>query len=184
MIAAANASMISSVSVSIDSVESSSARKMPASAAIDVPSAHENCEVSPGRAPLSAASSRLSTTARIATPRRVRYRSSRIPSASSSPATIVISRYQGRNVCPMLNPSLPKNVPTDRVSPGSQNVAARPIRKSIRPIVTTSCDTNGAVVRRRMKTRSITAPINGAATSTVSRSATIVWMPALIFSSQ
>ncbi len=84
----------------------------------------------------------------------------------------------------MLKPSLPKNVPTDRVSFGSQNVAASPMRKSIRPIVTTICDTSGAVVRRRMKTRSMNAPRSGAATSTVSNRATNVWMPALIFSSQ
>ena len=39
---------------------------MPAIAAIDVPSAHANIDVRPGRAPLSAARSRWSTTARIA----------------------------------------------------------------------------------------------------------------------
>ena len=56
-----------------DSVLSSSARKIPAIAAIDVPSIHENVETRARDARRSApASSRLSTTARIATPSRVR----------------------------------------------------------------------------------------------------------------
>ena len=72
MIAAANASTMKRVSVSTLRLLSSSARKMPATADIDVPSAHANCDVRPGRAPLSAARPRLSTTARIETPRRLR----------------------------------------------------------------------------------------------------------------
>ena len=83
MIAAANAERISNVSVCTSRVASSSARKMPATAAIDEPSAHENIETRPGLMPLSPASSRLSTTARIATPRRVR--ESRIFNPSARP---------------------------------------------------------------------------------------------------
>ena len=48
MMAAANAAMINSVRVCTSRVASSSARKMPATAAIDDPSAHENIET--GRA--------------------------------------------------------------------------------------------------------------------------------------
>ena len=48
MIAAANASTMKSVSVSTLRLLSSSARKMPAIADIDVPSAHANCDVRPG----------------------------------------------------------------------------------------------------------------------------------------
>ena len=65
MIAAANAERISSVRVWTSRVASSSARKMPAIAAIEEPSAHENIETRPGWMPLRPASSRLSTTARI-----------------------------------------------------------------------------------------------------------------------
>ncbi len=92
MIAAANASTMSSVNVSMLSVLSSSARKMPAIAAIEAPRAHEVAETRPGRTPLSPARSRLSTTARIATPIRVRYSTKRSPMAIAMPATIVISR--------------------------------------------------------------------------------------------
>ena len=63
---------------------------------------------------------------------------------------------------------MPKNVGIWRVRLlGSQMPTARPIRKSIRPMVTTSCATSGAPASRRIRMRSISAPRIGAATSTV-----------------
>ncbi len=107
-----------------------------------------------------------------------------MPIASSAPATIVITRNQGTNVPLRSKPSLPKNVGTALVVPGSQIVAVRPTRNNIRPSVTTSWETSGAVDSRRMNNRSIDAPITGAATSTVKASATSVCMPAVTLSSQ
>ena len=71
MIAAANVSTMKSVSVSTRS-PTFGARRIPAMAAIIEPNAHASAETRPGRTPLSPASSRLSTTARIATPVRLR----------------------------------------------------------------------------------------------------------------
>ncbi len=71
MIAAAKASTMKRVSASTRR-PMFGARRIPAIAAIVEPSAHANAEIRPGRTPLSAASSRLSTTARMATPVRLR----------------------------------------------------------------------------------------------------------------
>ena len=109
MIAAANAARINSVSVCTSRVASSSAKKMPAIAAIDEPSAHENIDTRPGLMPLRPASSRLSTTARMATPRRVRDNTILRPSASPSPTTMVMNRDHGISVSPIWKPLVPKN---------------------------------------------------------------------------
>ena len=78
----------------------------------------------------------------------------------------------------MLNPLLPKNVGmTCCVVLGFQTDAARPMRPSIRPIVTTSWATIGESVRYRMIPRSMSTPMTGAATSTVSRIPTMVGSP-------
>ena len=69
--AAANALMISSVSASTWSPSSGTSR-MPEIAAIDDPIAHASIEAASGRAPWRPARLRLSTTARIVTPMRVR----------------------------------------------------------------------------------------------------------------
>ncbi len=71
MIAAANASTMKSVNTSTRN-PTLGASRMPAIAAIDEPRAHANDDTRPGRTPCNAASSRLSTTARIATPVRLR----------------------------------------------------------------------------------------------------------------
>ncbi len=185
MIAAANAAMISNVSVCTSRVASSSARKMPATAAIDEPSAHENIETRPGLMPLRPASSRLSTTARMATPRRVR--ESRIFETDGErrgPTTIVMKRDHGINVWPIWKPLVPKKRSMCRVSCGSQIRPARPMRMSMRPTVVTICATSGASDIARIRSRSMIAPMSGAATNTVSSSATKVWMPQLTWSSQ
>ena len=177
MMAAANAARMSRVRVCTSRVASSSARKMPATAAIADPSAHENMETRPGRTPFRPASSRLSTTARMATPRRVRDSRTLSPSASPSPTTIVMKRDHGIRVSPSWNPEVPKNRSMCRVSCGSQMSPARPMSMSMRPIVVTNWATSGASAIARMSTRSMTAPMSGAATNTVSRSATKVCTP-------
>ena len=97
---------------------------------------------------------------------------------------MVMKRYQGMKVVPRLNPSVPKNVVMLGVSLGSQTFNAKPIMASIRPMVTTSCATSGASHIRRMRTRSTSAPNNGAATSTVSPTATSVFHPRWTLNSQ
>ena len=177
MIAAANAARISRVSVCTSRVASSSARKMPATAAIDDPSAHENIETRPGLIPLRPASSRLSTTARMATPRRVRDSSTLSPSARPRPTTIVMKRDHGISVSPIWKPDVPKKRSMCRVSCGSQISPASPMSANIRPMVVTSWATSGASAIARMSVRSINAPMSGAATNTVSSRAMNVWMP-------
>ena len=113
-------------------------------AAMPDPSAHENMDTRPGLTPFRPASSRLSTTARMATPRRVRDRRNFNPTASSSPVTIVMKRDQGMSVWPIMNPSVPKKRSIRRGVCGFQRMAARPMRASIRPMVVTICATSGA----------------------------------------
>jgi hypothetical protein len=90
------------------------------------------------------------------------------------------------NVLPMLKPLVPKNVGMTRcvLLLGFQTDAARPIRPSIRPIVTTSWATIGESVRNRMIPRSMSTPISGAATSTVSKIPTMVGSPMSTLNSQ
>ena len=77
----------------------------------------------------------------------------------------------------MLTPLVPKNVGITCCVLGFQIDAARPIRASVRPMVTTSWATNGESVRNRMIPRSMSTPMSGAATSTVSRIPTMVGSP-------
>ena len=81
---------------------------------------------------------------------------------------------------------MPKNVGIERPTEfGSQKVTARPISASIRPIVTTSLATRGASVSRRISTRSMAAPNNGAKMNTVMSSANGSWaLPQSTFSCQ
>ena len=100
------------------------------------------------------------------------------------PAAMVMNRYHGMNVSPMWNPVVPKNVPMLRVVFGFQMIAARPMRASITPIVVTSWATRGASASGRIRNRSRKTPNSGAATRTVRRKATSVWMPRSTLSSQ
>ncbi len=90
---------------------------------------------------------------------------------------MVIARNHGTKVEPTSKPSIPKKVGIVRLSLGFQIVTASPIRATMRPIVTTSCATNGASVRRRMSTRSTTAPSTGATPATVISTASRVGTP-------
>ena len=134
--------------------------------------------------PLRPASSRLSTTARMATPRRVRESTILSPTASPSPTTMVMNRDHGISVSPMWKPLVPKNRSMWRVSCGSQISPARPMRASMRPTVVTICATRGAFDIARIKRRSMIAPMSGAATNTVSSRAMKVWMPQSSWSCQ
>ena len=55
---------------------------------------------------------------------------------------------------------------------------------SMSPTVVTICATSGASDMARIKTRSMIAPISGAATNTVNKSAMKVWMPQSTWSCQ
>ena len=90
---------------------------------------------------------------------------------------MVMKRDHGMRVSPMLKPLVPKNRLMWRVSWGSQIRPARPMSASMRPMVVTICATSGASAMARMSTRSMSAPMIGAATNTVSNSATKVWIP-------
>ncbi len=91
MIAAAKASTMNSVSTSTRN-PTLGARRIPAIAAIDDPSAHANDDTRPGRTPCSAASSRSSTTARMATPVRLRWSNRRRKTATRIATTMVTKR--------------------------------------------------------------------------------------------
>ena len=97
---------------------------------------------------------------------------------------MVMKRDHGMSVSPMLKPLVPKKRLMWRVSCGSQSNPARPISANIRPMVVTICATRGASAIARMSTRSMAAPMSGAATNTVSNSATRVCIPHCTWSCQ
>jgi hypothetical protein len=92
MMAAANASTMKNVRVEASSALSSSARKMPASAAIAEPRAQAVMVADAGRAPFRTVSSRLSTTARIVMPSRVWWSRKRSTRATAMPVAMVTIR--------------------------------------------------------------------------------------------
>ena len=93
--AAAAKAMMTTLFKVAGSSPSSGAMRMPPSAPIMEPSAHEVDDTTLGRAPLRAASSRLSTTARIAVPIRVRRSKNRMDTAMAIATTNTMSRCQG-----------------------------------------------------------------------------------------
>ena len=93
------------------------------------------------------------------------------------PTTMVMKRDHGMSVSPIWKPLVPKNRLMWRVSWGSQIRPARPMRASIKPMVVTIWATSGASAIARISTRSMSAPMIGAATNTVSSRATNVWIP-------
>jgi hypothetical protein len=185
MIAAANASTMKSVSTSTRS-PTVGARRIPAIAAIDDPSAHANPETRPGRTPCNAASCRSSTTARIATPVRLRYRRRRRKTATRIATTMVMNRCHVSTTSPMSIPCLSarNSGSGGAIEFSSQIVAARPMRKNMRPIVTTSFTTRGVSTRRRINAQSTNAPNSGATISTTNTIATHAGQPWLIRTSQ
>ena len=177
---------ISSVSVCTSRVASSSARKMPAIAAIDEPSAHENIDTAAGldaveRGELAVVDDR----AHRDTEAGARAGGTCRPTASAEPDD---DRDEARPRHERLADAGTRSCRRTRSMCarllGSQIRPARPMSASMRPIVVTICATSGASARRRMRTRSISAPMSGAATNTVSNSATKVWIPQLTCSSQ
>ncbi len=84
--------MMSRVSTVVDMSAVSGAIRIPASAASEQPRAHAKLDSTVERAPPSAASSRLSTTARMATPMRVRNSRIRRPIANATATMMVMKR--------------------------------------------------------------------------------------------
>ena len=82
---------------------------------------------------------------------------------------MVMNRDHGISVSPIWKPLVPKNRLMCRVSCGSQISPASPMSMSMRPTVVTICATSGASAIARIKTRSMIAPMIGAATNTVNR---------------
>ena len=98
---------------------------------------------------------------------------------------MVMKRCHVRTTSPMSMPCVSaKNSGSGEMAFSSQMVDARPIRKNISPMVTTSCTTSGACTNRRINTRSMTAPKSGATISTTNTSATHAGHPWLIRTSQ
>ena len=169
--AAANAVMIRNVSVVVDMSAVSGASRMPASAASEQPSAHAKLESTDDRAPPSAARSRLSTTARIAIPMRVRNNKMRRPIASATATMIVMKRCHVSSTSPMWKPFPSKSCGIECAVFWFQIMFAIPINANNRPTVTMSCTTRGLPCRWRMIARSSPIPISGAITSTTSGTA-------------
>ncbi len=156
--AAENAVMTSSVSVVVDMSAVSGASRMPASAASEHPRAHATLESSVDRAPPRAASSRLSTTARIATPMRVRNSRMRRPMASATATTMVMNRCHVSRTSPMWKPRPAKSAGIVCASCWFQIMFARPINANMRPTVTMSWTTSCLPCRCRMIVRSSSDP--------------------------
>ena len=150
----------------------SGAMRIPARAASPLPRAHAVDDSRLARAPLSSVRSRLSTTARIATPVRVRNMKTRSASAMAMAATITMKRCHRIFAGPMSNPPDPKKWSTERASVAGQNFPTSTRKNTIKPTVTMSCTTSGAVCRRRIRIRSSTTPTSGASTQTTRSRAT------------
>ena len=132
------------------------------------PSDHEAPEMTEDLAPVRPARLRLSTTARIEMPRRVRYSRNRSATATRRAITTVMMRCQVATTSPRCTPLVPsKKWGTLRGDLGVQIVRVMPMKVSIRPTVTMSCTTSAASRSRRMITRSRAIPIAGAMMSRV-----------------
>ena len=168
----------------VDMSAVSGAIRIPANAATEQPSAQAKLESTDERAPSSAASSRLSTTARIAMPIRVRTKRMRNPIASATATMIVMNRCQVSNTSPMWNPRPAKSCGIECALFWFQIMFARPTNAKSNPTVTMSCTTSCLPCRWRMIARSSPIPSNGAMTSTTSGSATACGTPCATVSSQ
>ncbi len=80
--------------------------------------------------------------------------------------TIMANRCQVTRKSPMSNPSPGQKKLTERARLASQIWPVRVRKNTIRPTVTISCTTSGAVRRRRMIKMSRTTPSSGATSST------------------
>ncbi len=140
--AAANDVMISSVSGPLVDMPVSGASRIPESAASEQPSAHEKLETLDDRAPARLARPRLSTTARIATPRRVRNSRMRRPMARPTASPTVRSRAYVSTTPATWKPFWPNRVGIVWLRFWSQIMLARPMNANMSPTVTRSCTTS------------------------------------------
>ena len=143
--------------------------RMPASAASIDPSAQLSAEHAVRVAPLSAARSRLSTTARIATPILVRKSRMRSPTATTMAAPNTMKLCHGIWMEPtlVLWPSKNSGNLACTVSGGQITVASW-MRATSSPTDTTILVIVDASCRRRMMTRSMNTPSTGAKTNSTS----------------
>ena len=153
------------------SSDNDGASRIPASAASAEPVAQLHTPTNAGRVPLSSANSRLSTTARMATPIRVPNNSARSPTATRPVSATTVTWCQVTYTDESWNPDWPKN-PGKRRASGFQMFTAKPMRNSVRPIVTTSDVATDTPWSRRIRNRSISAPASGATTRTTTNNAT------------
>jgi hypothetical protein len=156
----------------------------PASDAITDPITHASCDTRSGRAPFSAASSGLSTTARIATPTRLRNRTTRRVAATASVTPRTITWWADTFTSKTRNLVPGKNSATRRVSVPGHTVVAMPYSSTSSPTVTTSDTPVGLPARGRISTFSMTIPKSGANTASTSSSDGHVPQPQSTFACQ
>ncbi len=139
-IAAANALITSRVRrVELSEPPWNGVIRMPASAESATPSIQLTSETRSGRTPLSSSNGRSSTTARIDTPTRVRYSSTRNPTASAIATTRIVRSCQSRTTPNQVTLwSAPKNGWIECDSVGFHTQFARTIAASSTEIGTTS----------------------------------------------
>ncbi len=98
---------------------------------------------------------------------------------------IVMNRCHVSTTLPMSMPCLSaKNSGSGEIEVSSQIVVARPMKKNMSPMVTTSCTTSRACTSLRMMNRSMVAPSSGAAIRITKISANGAGHPWLIRTSQ
>ena len=167
------------------SSSTSGAMRMPPKAASEQPIAQALDETSPGRTPLSAASSLLSTTALMATPSRD-LKSSRLKPRARAMAVSMVMRRCQRMLTPKISIPLrrPKKKSTRRMVSCSQISPASERKSTISATVAMSCTTKGAVRSCRMRITSRTIPKVGAKMMTTKKRAKSVCQPLFTCSSQ
>ena len=182
--AAAKAMMTTLLRVAGSSPNSGAMRIPPKAPNMD-PSAHEVDDTRLGRAPLRAANSRLSTTALMAVPIRIRRNRYRMEIAMAMATTNTISRCQGSRDGPRSTPfSIPKRNGTRRAVSASQITPTSASNNTMTATVTMSCTTRVAVLKRRINKMSRNTPNAGANNPTTTSRASMECQSRFTCSSQ
>lgn len=137
---------------------------MPATAAVVQPMAQASIADRCGRAPLSMASDRSSTAARMASPGRDPWSSTRRPAASATAAASAARSCQVRLTPSTDTCSLPQNRVSGRATSGGHTHSPSPSSAASRPMLTTTRAVSGASCSSRITSRSMATPSSGAAT--------------------
>ena len=146
--------------------------RIPASPASEQPRAQASPDTRSGETPLRAARSRLSTTARMATPMRVLYSRIRSPTATAMAVANIRTWWYSMTMPPNSTVRPAKNRGSDAFTvAGGQMMVATWMSATRSPMGTTMRVMGVASWRRRISTRSITRPSPGAKTSRVTASA-------------